>query len=229
MVRGLRLAAIAVAFASAGCDDFRPPSEIVEPQLLGVRVVPPGIAAGEQARVEFFVADIDGPITAVEVSWEVIAGPGGAPPLGSIGVDDDGVVYAAPAELDPEDAPATAIIQGTFALPQRDVVAVKAVRVGARRVNPQIEVVTLDGEPIAERGAVTPGAEVELDVRADIELEAPTAVTWAVTEGELERFLRTPVTWLVPENAEGTAWVYVVVRDDRGGVAWDALPIDIAP
>jgi hypothetical protein len=223
------LGALACVLALAACDDFRSPSEIVEPQLLGVRVVPPSLAPGEEATVEFLIADVDGPLSDVPVAWEVIDGPGGVPAYGEVRATDDGVVYAAPAEVEGDEVPDLALVQGVFSLPQRDVIAVKTVRIGARRDNPQIAQVTIDGEPIEERGRVAAGAEVELHVEADISLDEATAVTWAASAGELERFLRTPVNWLLPDDATGTAWLYVVVRDGEGGADWAAFAVDIDP
>jgi hypothetical protein len=224
----MRLGSLAaLVLALAACDDFRSPSEIVEPQLLGVRVVPPSLAPGEEARVEFLIADVNGPLSDVPVAWEVIDGPGGVPAYGEVRATDEGFVYSATSELEGDEVPELAVLQGIFSLPQREVIAVKIVHIGARRDNPQIAHVTIDGAPIAERGRVAPGAEVELHVEADIALEEPTAVTWAATEGELERFLRTPVTWLIPADAAGTAWLYVVVRDGEGGSDWAAFPVDV--
>ncbi len=230
MPRLAPIAALSIAVLAAACDDFRSPAEIVEPQLFGVRAVPPAVAPGEQARLEFLIADVDGPRADIPASWAVIEGPGGAEPLGTVAATESGVVYTAPDEVDVDgDEPAIAAIEAVIELPHREVVAVKTLRVGEPRENPRIERVTLDGEGIDERGEVAAGSEVELDVTADIPLDRVNDVSWAATAGELELFLRTPVTWVIPDDAGGTAWLYVAIRDGEGGGDWAAFPIDVAP
>lgn len=220
---------------AGGCTDFRPPSEIVEPQLLGIRAQPAVVPPDESARIAYLVAGVQGPLEDVPVAWEVAPGPGGAPPLGSMEEGEEGEVrYVAPAadEIDAERDEPVAVIRGVFSLPHRDVVAVKSVPIGGSRDNPDIEQVTLEGDAIGDGGnggTLAAGAAAELAVRASIPLDDVNDVTWAATIGEIERYLRTPARWSIPESAEGSAWLYVVVRDDEGGADWDAFPIEIAP
>lgn len=233
MTTRARHGAIVAAIAlSSACADLKSPSEITDPDLLAVRVVPAAVEPGGEARIEIFAADEDGPIADVPSSWEVGPGLGGAPPLGAVEEGSDGgPVYTAPQELGDDDGFPLAVLEGEIALPQRDVRAVKTVAIGEDAENPSIERVAMGGEAIGERGAVAAGDEVELTVEADIPLDDPGDVAWAVTVGELHQFLRTPSTWTLPEDApEEEAWLYVVVRDGQdgdGGADWRAFPVDV--
>lgn len=226
-------AAAAIAGAAGGCADLPAPAEITEPEILAVRVVPASVPPGGETRVEIFAADTEGPLEAVSSSWEVGEGIGGAPPLGGMATAaGEAPIYAAPDEVGAEHIPPLAVLEGEIELPQRDVSAVKTVLVGEEAENPSIERVALDGQEAEGGHAASAGAEIELDVEADIPLEDPGDVAWAATAGEIEPFLRTPVTWTLPEDAAGEAWLYVVVRDGQdggGGADWRALQIDIEP
>jgi hypothetical protein len=64
------------------------------------------------------------------------------------------------------------------------------------------------------------------------------SATWFATGGSFEELrngrgsddLETTVTnrWTAPDTA-GEAWIWVVLRDERGGVAFTGFPVDVAP
>ncbi len=228
--RHVTVFALAASLIAAGCAELKSPAEITEPEVLAIRVAPSAVEFGGEASLELFVVDTGGPISGVSSTWEVGDGIAGGPPIGAVdNAGEGGPVYAAPDRIESDEEAALAILEGTIELPQRDVEAVKTVPIGARIDNPTIERVTVAGEPLEDQGAVAAGEDVTLDVEADIPLGDPGDVTWAVTAGELEQFLRTPVTWSIPEGAGGEAWLYVVVRSAIGGADWAAYPIDIGP
>lgn len=210
-----------VLIALAACNDFATPPELAAPQILGVRAEPPAIPAGERAALTALVAGPDGTIEPQRTEWAVVEAVEGAPVIGAIEVDGDGVYYRAPDALDD---PALATVQVTVEVAGDDaLVALKAVGVGLPMAtdNPVIARVLVNGEEVPD------GGEVVLAVGEPATLDAEVApfggndviYSWYSTQGEIELYRRSP-TEIVGPDEPGDGHMYFVYRDGRGGIAW---------
>lgn len=165
---------------------------------------------------------------------------GGGPPPGDSGGPDTGDTASIPTSSD-----MTLVLDAipvgkeladvTLGDPEATELATKSLTVGTSDTpnqNPTVDTLTVDGESAATvgRGDVVPlnvaltagAAETYTDDEGAVQTEEPT-VSYYVSAGTLTQSSASAedaeVSWTAPESA-GTARVWAVVRDGRGGMAW---------
>lgn len=193
---------------AAACSDFDLPSALSRDQILGVQSSPAVIAPGGRGRLDALVAGPDGEIADAALTWSA----SGA----AIELDDAGEAWLVVPDAVPVDGIEIALeVETSGAL----LTAVKRVPVdAAERDNPQMVSLEADGDAIAEAGlTAAPGAELELS--AQLERPDVQRLSWFATVGEIELYHHNPAL-LVGPAAPAAGWLFVVGRDDRGGVTW---------
>jgi len=222
-MRTLTTGVLAVAVAAAvGCGDLATPSELARPQVLAVRADPPGLAEGARAELSILLAGPDGLIDDAQVAWAVAEPTPELPAIGEVEIDGEGRVWYVPPPV--IGTPMLTSVQATATVgPDTVLVALKGIGIGLplSTANPTVDDLLIDGQSIED------GDTVELDVGATVELDVlatppPTdnyIISWYATIGEIELYRRAPTELIAPDEA-GSGVLYVVYRDDRGGVAW---------
>ncbi len=227
----VRLIAPALVIAAAllgACDDFATPADLSRTQILAIRAAQPAVAPGASTELEVLIADADGELADPQVQWEVVASDPTQPRLGSIERVDGRVLYRAPAAV--AETPAFATIQATFAAQSQELVALKVVAIGELPLtNPTITSITADGEVLADDAGLEVEAGSSTALMVDVESSADDlSYAWYVTAGEIERYIFNPATLVIADDAPAKdAWLFVVVRDGRGGVGWRKVPLRV--
>ena len=222
VVRSLFLASLAIAVASAGCEDFAVPAELDRPQILAIASEPASVAPGERARLSILIAGPDGPLTPDAVSWSLTTEPG-VPQLGRIEREGDDAFYVAPAAVD--DDPTGTLIEAEVSAGEVALTGLKAMVVTELDLqNPVVTAFERDGQEV-ERAElpVLRGAHFELAIALAPEATDDLEVAWYSTSLTIEKYRSHPTEVVVPEEAED-GWLIAVARD-RGGVGWLAIPV----
>lgn len=220
----------ALAAAATGCTEFATPAELTKPTVLAVIADPPIVAPGEAASLAPVVAGPEGFVDP-EVTWALVETLPGVPPFGEVIADGDTAIYRAPDEVppQPEGAAPVASVAATVRAGDVSVTVIKAMvvlDVGAPAANPTITALTIDGAPVGEAATITAGQPHEVAVEVDPPLGEDASVAWYANAGGIERYQSTP-TELVAADAPRDGWLFVVVRDGRGGVAVRGLPVAV--
>jgi hypothetical protein len=226
---GLVLVAL-LAVGAGGClDDIDPPWQLDHDRIVAVRATPPGIASGEQSTIDALAA-YEGALTAVvEPEAVQVVAPMGAEDL--LTLDDGTWVVTAPdaarlAELRaaydlPADAPVPLQLGLLF---DGDLAALKVVNLGAHADNPTLGAVMIDGGEPPDEVVIA----LEQDVMLQVDAAETDDVNWLTSVGTMRDFdlPRARIT-LEPDNPLDEGELALVVRDGRGGVAWQVWPIRV--
>lgn len=232
-MRGRSLA-IVVAAALAACADFRKPSDLRHAQILAVRSSRPRVPPGERATIDLLVTGDDGvPRETAPDRLEVAPDPRDPgrpiPPAVAalVGREAGGWTVTVPSEAElaiargalglPPDALIVLPLQATIALGVETRIAQKAIVLGAAAANPIILRLLADGAPIPPEGLRVPiGGERRLGVEATG--AGTLSYAWYGGAGDLDAYRTVAPRLSAPKPGSGA--LLVVVRDDRGGVAW---------
>lgn len=237
------LVGLAALALTAACDNTVPAWQLDNDRIIAVRATPPGLLAGERARLDVLV-------TAQGVGPQVIS------PQLAIAVPSDAAMVEVPealrAAVAPEGGgwrvtapsePELAQLRGSLGLsadapvPLRVGVrvelggapfdAVKTVMLGEARANPALGAVTVGGAAPAD-GLIVP---VEEDVELRVEVAETEEVLWLTSVGELSDQDDPVATLRRPKDSEDPVdgHVSVVVRDGEGGVTWGFWTASVAP
>jgi hypothetical protein len=237
-----------VALAGAGCDDFRSPADLKYPQVLAVRLTPPQLEPGERARVDVLVTDGAGvpsvirPAT-VDFAPDPISGKALSLPAEAMGFlerDGDDFYARAPDEAT-LDQIATAFglaadaalkvplrvtvdIEGETRRADKLVIVLRPSSGVAPTPNPTIEDLQVDGQPVSDDAAAPP---VDVTVVAEHQLAVSAdggggvlSYAWFSAVGEMKHYRASASTLTVAPEKAGDGAALIVVRNDRGGVAW---------
>lgn len=235
----------ALAAATIGCTDFRSPADLKHPQVLGVRLEPPQLRPGERARLDGLLTDAEGIVTvAPPVAVALSADPGGrsAPPEAAMFIEradndfwmrapDEATVAAVLAALGlPADAPLRLPVRATFVVGGEERRADKIVTVlptmgpTAPTPNPVVADLLVAGFAVGSGAAVIDvGVTSPLEALTLPDHPAPLSYAWYAGLGDLEGFRQPAARITAIAPGEGT--LLVVVRDDRGGIAWKQAPL----
>jgi len=218
----------ALVVVVASCGDFPTPAELTKPTILAVVADPPLVAEGESTTLNVVVAGPDGPMAPDALDWVLIETLPGVPVFGALVANDDGTAtYTAPDPLPerPQGAPPVDSVQLTVTVGDETLTSIKAVVVtDVPAANPAITSLIV-GEAEAEDGM-----HVASDVVYPIEVELDPApgedatYAWYSTAGAIEQYQSNPAELVGAEEA-GDGWLFVVVRDGRGGVAWRGVEV----
>ncbi len=223
----------------AGCTPINASWELDHARVLAVRLDPPSLGPGQQGKLTALVIRDDG--TPMEISpaiaivptqdavinrvikietgtWAVVAG------------DADAIAAARAAAQLPDLVPLRLKVGARFVWDdvQRD--TLKDVVLGdAAASNPDAPQITLEGValPNASRPILVRGTTYQFGLR-NFAADPTLAFQWAVSTGQLTKS-ETPGPLLEIDAAAvvGPANLLVVVRNDRGGVAWATTIITI--
>jgi hypothetical protein len=221
------LAALAAA-ATACMGDIDPPWQLSHDRIVAVRAEPPGIAAGQTSRLDALLAH-KGKMTSV-ASPELAAVTSPASLSDVLSIRDGSWVITAPGEdrlaaarselMLPAGAPVP--LQIGVSYDGRTLVATKTLTLGQPAANPALAGVMIDGQPPGAELTVGKLVKVPLSVDAsDVDFD----VTWVTSCGTMHDF-DLPAAYLKVEDDDPTAGeLGIVLRDARGGVAWQIWPI----
>ncbi len=227
----MRHTIVALVMLALGCADVTEPYELEHARVIAVRTEPAALAPGEPGTVAVLVTGVDGPRVAppdgvaVTVPAELTAyvavtrGPDGWTVVAPTAAQLAGLRAAlgVPA-VDPVAVPLTV----TTTVDGVTLVAHKWTVVDATAANPTIAEVALDGvaAPVLRAAA---GSAPRLSVTHDA---GPAAVVrWLSSVGELAQYQSAEATLDAAAPARGA--IVVVVRDARGGVAWQIIPAEV--
>lgn len=224
-------AALILFVLLAGCADTTPPWQLEQDRVIAVRATPPHVVAGERAVIDALVTSAGDRPAEVAPMAAFVADPADPASLAArVGFEDgQWIVEAADAAAIDEARGALGLAPGapvplrvaiTFEVGDGPLAAIKTVYLGDAADNPVVGEVTVDDVVVGDAVVVPVGREVALRV----ELAEPErdAVDWFTSVGELSDIDDPIATLVADEPAEGA--VVVVVRDERGGVAWRLWP-----
>lgn len=216
---------------STGCEEFATPAELDRPQILAIAAEPPAVRPGESSTITILVAGPEGAVEEPAVTWRATSISPEVPPVGTVSVGNDGsVTYLAP-DTQPADNPALALVEASVeAGRESPLVGNKAIAVGSIVLaNPTVTVFEADGADLstAPELALRVGTPVSLEVDVEGGFFEEGSVSWYATAGVIEQYRSNPTEILAEEPGDG--WLFVVVRDGRGGVSWRQVRITASP
>jgi hypothetical protein len=220
------------AMAMGGCaDDIDPPWQLDHDRIVAVRATPPGITSGQQSRVDALLAHKGAKTRVAAPEAAIVVSP---PSLTDtlrfdgtswvVTAPDETRLAAARAELKLA-AGAPVPLQVGVSYEGQTLIATKTVLLGQAAENPALVTMNMqiDGQPARPMEIVVqPLAKVPLTIEAD---DVTYDVTWLTSCGTMHDF-DLPNAYLkveVDDPTEGE--LAVVLRDGKGGVAWDVWPI----
>lgn len=227
----MRHTIVALVMLALGCADVTEPYELEHARVIAVRTEPAALAPGEAGTVAVLVTGVDGPRVAppdgltVTVPAELTAyvavtrGPDGWTVVAPTAAQLAGLRAALGVPVvDPVAVPLTV----TTTVDGVTLVAHKWTVVDATAANPTIAEVALDGvaAPVFRAAA---GSAPRLSVTHDA--GPPAVVRWLSSVGELAQYQSAEATLDAAAPARGA--IVVVVRDARGGVAWQIIPAEV--
>jgi hypothetical protein len=228
--RGVRRVALfAAAVAAAGCTgDIDPPWQLSHNRIIAVRAEPPGITAGQTARIDALLGH-KGAMTSVATP-ELAAVTSPMSLSGVLSVSDgswtvtapsDDRMAAARSELKLADGAPVPLEIGV-SYDGQSLVATKTIMLGQAAANPTLNSVTINGQPPADQLTVGKLVKVPLAIDAD---DVNFDVTWLTSCGTMHDFDLPNAYLKVEADDPDTGELGVVLRDAHGGVAWQLWPI----
>ena len=225
------LLALPLVAAAAACTDFATPAELTKPTILAITAEPPVVAPGASSVLETVVVDRNGVLAGLTQRQSLVETYPGVAPMGRVEVDGGEVRYVAPDPVPelPDDAPPLDSVQIEVDTADGPLRAVKLMLVtdAVATANPTIDRLTVNGVD-ALTGPVTLGrnAAAAIDVGIDPPAGEDATFAWYTSAGLIERYQSTPAELVAAEDAT-SGWLFVVVRDGVGGVAWHGVPVTV--
>ncbi|HVV83204.1 MAG TPA: hypothetical protein VHE35_08990 [Kofleriaceae bacterium] len=219
-------AIVGAAAAGAGCTDFATPAELTKPTILAVIAEPPIVAPGAQTELSVAVVDGTGVLMDLPARWSLVETYRGVPPMGTL----TGSTYTAPDPIPtlPPNAPPIDSVQLEVDTSAGTLTAIKAVPVASvDAANPTIDTFTVGAsDALAGPITVTHGATLDLDVVTDPPATADARYAWYSSVGDIEQYQSNPTTMIAADQAK-SGWMFVVVRDGKGGVTWRGVAVTV--
>jgi hypothetical protein len=225
-----------VLLTVVGCADFRDPGDLHYARTLAVRADPPRVAPGERARIDLLVTGSDGiPLVrapdTVAPATDLPGRPAPPPQAAQLITQENGSWYvSAPSAevlaslrqalgLPPDsDAPIPFPLSVAVTLDGQLRPSEKVVWLGGAALNPTITTMAVDGLPMGESPLLISAANPHA-LTAAAEGEGTLGYSWYTAFGALKKYREATATLEEVLPGEGGA-VVLVVRNDRGGVAW---------
>jgi len=212
----------------AGCaSDVDPPWQLDHDRIIAVRATPPHIPAGATSKLDLFVGH-KGAMTATQppdftkvvspmsladvVTGDTVTAPG------------EDRLAAARTELGLADG-APVPLQIGVGVASLQLAATKTVWLGDSADNPTLDGLMIDDAPAPAAGTmltVPPLTDIHLFVQAD---DAVDIVNWLTSCGTMHDFDLHKAYLRVEKDDPTSGELSVVLRDDKGGVAWEVWPI----
>jgi hypothetical protein len=230
----------ATAIALAACQtDLDEPWQLDHDRIIAVRAEPPRILPGQTATIDVLLGFADAPTAERSPDLAGVVSPESLRDLVSVDggrwivtAPDEDRLAAARAELElATDAPVPVVIGVAVTWPTpvqspdgRTFGAIKTVWLGDTGANPELSSVLVAGSPPDDELVVSVGAETRMFVDFDDETHI---VNWLTSCGRMHDFdLRAAYLTVAPDDPQ-EGELALVVRDDRGGVAWRVWPIRV--
>jgi hypothetical protein len=225
----LRLAVLGACLLAA-CTDFDTPSELQKATVLAVVADPPVTPPGASSRLELVLVDGAGRVATPEATWRLVETFPGVAPMGQVTGNPDGTgTYTAPAVAPPldEKMPPIDSVEIEIAAMPRPLTALKGMVVAdLASANPTVASLTVGGSDGLAAATAPAGATTPVAVTIEPAAGDDATYAWYSTLGELEDYQSAEAQLIAPVEA-GTGWLFVVVRDGKGGVAWHGAPLTI--
>jgi hypothetical protein len=226
-----RRAAVLIALlVGPACGEFSTPAELTKPTVLAVIAEPPLVAPGATTELEVVVAGPGGLVEPSETRWTLTETFSGVPPFGELtAVGARSAIYRAPDPVPelPRDVPPLVGVEVTVVADDLEIVVIKALLVAdLPSANPSITAVAIGGAVVGDTATIRAGDVVELDVGVEPAPGDDATFAWYSTVGEIARYQSNP-TELIAADAARDGWLFVVVRDGRGGVAWRGVEVAV--
>lgn len=225
-------AAAAIAAAAGGCvNDVDPPWQLDHDRIVAVQIDPPGIAAGQTARIDALLATKGAMTRVATPELATVVSPASLSDV--LSIRDGSWIVTAPGEDRlaaargelklAADAPVPLQIGVSYA--GQKLFATKTVLLGQPASNPTLVGIAIDGAPPPPDGGelvVAKLVKVPLSIDAsDVDFD----VTWLTSCGTMHDFDLPQAYLKVEADDPQSGELGVVVRDARGGVAWQVWPI----
>jgi hypothetical protein len=219
-----------LALGAAACTDFATPAELTKPTILAITADPPIVAPGASAVLETVVIDAGGVMLGLTERHALVETYPGIPPMGRLEQVGDEVRYIAPDPVPPlpDNAPPLDSVQFEIDTPEGTLRAIKVMPVAAvTATNPVISRLTV-GDSDALAGPLTLARDAALAIEVAIEPPAggDARYAWYTSAGLIEKYQSTPAELVAAEDAR-RGWLFVVVRDGVGGVAWHGVEVTV--
>lgn len=220
-----------IACAVIGCGDGVDPAwQLDHDRIIAIRSTPPRIAGGETARLDALLGYKGAPPGEADPDTAEVVSPVALAAIVARDADgwrvtfpdDEAVLAAARSELQiaaGEPVP----VRVRVAFTAQALVGYKIVWLGERATNPILDPITIDGADARAQAQLTvaPAADIPLAVDFDDTYN----VNWLTSCGTMHDFdLPRAYLRVEPEDPQ-SGTLAVVVRDERGGVAWQQWPI----
>ena len=229
----MRLAVVPLfVLATAACTDFATPAQLEKPLILAITADPPLVVAGGQSQLDAVVVDGDGVKTGLTTRYRLIETYDGVAPIGRLDDSAAPVRYLAPDPVPslPGNAPPIDTIEVTIdGLPDGPLTALKVMGVApVETANPRITALTIgDGDGLAEGPlTVRRGDRRALTLTVDPPPSDDASFAWYTVAGTIEKYQSNPCELVVGDEAR-SGWLFVVVRDGLGGVAWRGVELRV--
>jgi hypothetical protein len=213
----------------SACTEFATPAELDRPQILAITTQPPSVGLGERSTIDLLVADPSGEVSDARVTWASVAIVEGTLPVGDVEVADDGTVsYIAPSER-PETMPTIAMVQASVEIADQTLVGIKAVVVGnVGLANPTLIALSGNATDLLANPELTLSRDEIASLSVTIEPAATdeTMYAWYSTIGTIEMYRSSPTE--IVADTPGQGWLFLVVRDGRGGVIWHKVHLTVS-
>lgn len=218
-------ALLLLAFVGACTDDVDPPWQLDHDRIIAVRATPPHIPSGATSQLDMLVGHKGAPTSTQAPDATQVVSP--------MSLSDvlSGDTVTAPSEdrlaaartelgLDPGD-PVPLVVGVAVASPQ--LAATKTVYLGDSADNPPLDnLMIMDAAAGSGAIVVPPLTDVHLSVDAD---DAVDIVNWLTSCGTMHDFDLHKAYLRVEKDDPTTGELSVILRDDKGGVAWQVWPI----
>ncbi len=222
--------AVVLLVGAAACTDFATPAELTKPTILAITAEPPVVAPGASSVLETIVVDAGGVMTGLTQRHQLIETYPGVPPMGRVERVGDEVRYVAPDPIPelPDNALPLDSVQIEIDTPEGTLRAIKVMPVTTvTAANPTITRLTVgDADGLAGPLTLARNTPVAIDVAIEPAAGEDARFAWYSSAGGIERYQSTPAELVAAEEAR-QGWLFVVVRDGAGGVAWHGVEVTV--
>jgi hypothetical protein len=215
---------------AAGCTDFATPAELTKPTILAITADPPIVAPGASSVLDTVVVDRNGVMDGLTQRQVLVETYPGIAPMGRLEETGGEVRYVAPDPVPelPENTLPLDSVQIDIDTPDGTLRAVKVMVVAdTTSANPTLSRLTINGaDALAGPVTLERNAKVAVDVGTDPAPGEDARFAWYSSVGEIEKYQSNPTELVASEDA-GSGWIFVVVRDGVGGVAWRGVQVTV--
>ncbi|CAN5901819.1 hypothetical protein BH11MYX3_BH11MYX3_01730 [soil metagenome] len=218
-----------LALLGACTSDVDPPWQLDHDRVIAVRTTPPRILSGETAAIDALIGrtgDVPverGPDAVMVVSPVALQSTLTHPASGwTVTAPGEPQLAAARTELGlAAGEPVPVRLRMTFDAPP--LVGLKVVWMGEHAENPVIDPVLVNGSAVPDNTPLV--VDPVTDIRLDVQFDDSYVVNWLTSAGEMHDFDLPGAYLRIEPETPPSGTLAVVVRDDRGGVAWKLWPI----